>query len=348
MENKTPKQISFLVAISIAFIAILVLIGLIYVLPISFNFWYIIGFGMVLFAISYFIVLNVIEKFLYQKIKLIYKTISSSKLNDDKTNSENKKNLLLKNVEHDVVEWVRTNQEEMTQLKKMESFRRDFLGNVSHELKTPLFNIQGYIETLLDGGMRDHQINIKYLKKAASNVDRLTAIVDDLSLISEIEHDNLQLKLEVFDIGKLISEVMYSLEEQAQKNKIKLDFKTGYPTSYKVLADKQKIIQVLVNLFVNSIKYGKEGGQTLVGCYDMEDNILIEISDDGMGIDEQHLPRLFERFYRVDSNRSRIQGGTGLGLAIVKHIMEAHQQTVNVRSTLNKGSSFSFTLKKAD
>ncbi len=344
MENRTPKQIALIIALSISVTSILILWLFSYLLTHQINFFLVIGYSFFLLVISYFIILKAIENFIYQKIKLIYKTISNTKV---KKNDNSKKNaILLKDVEKDVIDWAKTNQAEMEQLKKMESFRRDFLGNVSHELKTPLFNIQGYIETLLDGGMRDYQINIKYLKKAASNVDRLEAIINDLSLISEIEHESLQLHLETFDIGRLIEEVFESLEDFAKKNNIHLRFKSGYPKAYFVIADKDKITQVLVNLVVNSIKYGKDGGETLIGCYDMEENLLIEISDNGMGISKEHLPRLFERFYRVDSNRSRIQGGTGLGLAIVKHIIEAHKQTINVRSTVDVGSSFSFTLKK--
>jgi len=291
----------------------------------------------------------ILENFTYDRIKLIYKTIHTLKLN-----REEKKNLLQDLREGDaiskvgvhVMEWANTQNEEIEFLKKQESYRREFLGNVSHELKTPIFNIQGYILTLLDGAINDPQINKDYLRKTEKNIERMITIVEELETISRLETGEISLEVIRFDILILIQEVIEFLEVKAQNRNIRLFIGTDNTLPVFVNADREKTRQVLINLIDNSIKYGKEGGRTKISVYDMDENILIEVSDDGIGIAEQHLGRLFERFYRVDKHRSRSQGGSGLGLAIVKHIIEAHKQTVNVRSTPNVGSTLSFTLKK--
>ena len=231
-------------------------------------------------------------------------------------------------------------------MKDTEKFRREFLGNVSHELKTPIFNIQGYVLTLLEGALEDEQINKKYLQRTQKSVERMISIVEDLESISTLEHNEKNLKIENFDIVDLCKSVQDSLEDKANKSTISLAFDKEYSSIF-VEADKMKINQVLTNLIDNSIKYGKENGLTKIRFYDMDDAILVEVSDDGIGIDEINLPRLSERFFRVEESRSREKGGTGLGLSIVKHIIESHQQTLNIRSTVGIGSTFSFTLKKA-
>jgi len=228
----------------------------------------------------------------------------------------------------------------------MEVYRREFLGNVSHELKTPLFNLQGFILTLMDGGIHDPNINFDFLQKSQKNIERMITIVEDLEVISRLETGEATPLLSNFSITLLVREVMEFLEPTATENHIKLLFAAEYNDNMQVRADKEKIRTVLTNLMLNSIKYGKEGGRTKVSFYDMDENYLIEISDNGVGIEEHHISRLFERFYRVDKHRSRAQGGSGLGLAIVKHIIEAHEQTINVRSAPGIGSTFSFTLKK--
>ena len=231
-------------------------------------------------------------------------------------------------------------------MKKMEVYRREFLGNVSHELKTPLFNLQGFILTLMDGGIHDPHVNVDFLQKSQKNIERMITIVEDLEVISRLETGEATPMLSNFSITALAREVMEFLEPTASENQIKLLFAAEYNDNMMVRADKEKIRTVLTNLMLNSIKYGKDGGRTKVSFYDMDENYLIEISDNGVGIEEQHISRLFERFYRVDKHRSRAQGGSGLGLAIVKHIIEAHDQTINVRSAPGVGSTFSFTLKK--
>ena len=254
---------------------------------------------------------------------------------------------ILDEVEQEVAEWADSQQKEIESLKMLEEYRRNFLGNISHELKTPIFSVQGYIHTLLDGGLYDSDINENYLRRAANNADRLLTIVEDLESISRLESGELTLDIRKFNINELVSEVFDDLEIQANEQKVNLQIKEGTDRTFYVAADRENIRQVLVNLITNSIKYGKEGGNTKVGFYDMEKYILVEIADDGIGIGEDHLKHLFDRFYRVDKSRSRTQGGSGLGLSIVKHIIEAHNQTINVRSSVGFGSTFGFTLQKA-
>jgi two-component system phosphate regulon sensor histidine kinase PhoR len=236
---------------------------------------------------------------------------------------------------------------EIQQLKQLEKYRKDFLGNVSHELKTPIFNIQGYILTLLEGGIDDPGINMLYLKRTERSIDRMISIIEDLEAISKLESGELELNLTRFNIYQMVEEVFDLQEVRAEKRNIKLKFGRTADRNIQVLADKPRIFQVVSNLIVNSINYGKDGGTTTVSFYDMDNLVLVEVRDNGIGIAERDLPRIFERFYRTDKSRSREQGGTGLGLAIVKHIIEAHNQTINVNSTLGKGTSFTFTLEKA-
>lgn len=250
-------------------------------------------------------------------------------------------------VENEVREWVAKKEEEIDSLKELENYRKNFLGNISHELKTPIFSVQGYIHTLLDGGLQDDHVNRRFLTKAANNIERLETIVSDLEIIAKLEAATLQLELQSFDIKQLTQEVMDEVEVQAQSRNINLKLKNGADQSFMVEADREYIRTVLVNLIVNSIKYGKENGQTQMAFYDMENYILVEIADNGIGIAEKHLKHLFDRFYRVDKSRSRERGGSGLGLSIVKHIVEAHNQTVNVRSTAGLGTTIGFTLQKA-
>lgn len=255
---------------------------------------------------------------------------------------------VISKVNAEVMLWAEDKIKEISTLKEQDNFRRDFIGNLAHELKTPIFNIQGYILTLLEGALEDPENNRKFLMKAAKNVDRITALLEDLDTISRIEGGIYQLKESKFDLVELASDVIESLDNRARKGKIILRLKNPKEKAIYVAGDRPKIEQVLFNLMANSINYGKEeGGETRVRFYDMEDTVLVEVADNGIGIDEEHLPRIFERFYRVDKSRSRHVGGSGLGLAIVKHIIDAHDQTINVRSSVGVGTTFSFTLKKA-
>jgi len=290
-----------------------------------------------------------LEIFIYRKIKLIYKNIHRLKTTRYKSSVFKKANMTsdpISEVNQEVILWAKDQNAEIEELKKLENFRKEFLGNVSHELKTPIFNIQGYIHTLIDGAIDDPEVNVHFLKKAAKSVDRLCDLVEDLINISQLETGQLKMEMERFDIHAQVRDIFESLEMKAQERGITFNFKEGCDQPFFVYADKYRIRQVLVNLLVNSIKYGNDDGHTFCAFYDMDENILVEISDNGEGIEENHLARLFERFYRVDKSRSREAGGNGLGLAIVKHIIEAHGQTINVRSKTGAGTTFGFTLKK--
>ncbi|MCB0400798.1 MAG: sensor histidine kinase [Flavobacteriales bacterium] len=307
---------------------------------------------LILFPISFFASYIgfrlAIEKFIYKKIKLIYRTIHKLKLaKGEKSISLDFNSDVLSQVQSEVEDWDKTNKKEIARLRGLETYRREFVGNVSHELKTPIFNIQGYLLTLLEGGLDDPAINEKYLIKANKSVERMIALIDDLDEITKLESGTIKMNIAKFDIVALTREVVASLDMRVQEKNIKLKIIDKSNKPIWVKADQTRINQVLVNLLVNSIRYGKENGETQIRFYDMHDNILVEVSDDGIGIAEEHLPRLFERFYRTDKGRARDSGGTGLGLSIVKHILEAHNQTINVRSMVDVGSTFSFTLEKA-
>lgn len=250
-------------------------------------------------------------------------------------------------VKRKVSEWSERQKGEIDILKEQAAYRREFLGNVSHELKTPIFNIQGYVLTLLDGGINDPSINKEYLIRTEKSINRMITVVEDLETISQLESATLNLDFSTFDIVSLSREIIEFMEIKAKKKKVSIEFDKNYNKPIMVKADMKRIRQVLINLFDNAIKYSNKADSfTQISFIDMDENVLIEVNDNGLGIDQENIPRIFERFFRTDKGRSREQGGSGLGLAIVKHIMEAHQQTINVRSTLGVGTTFGFTLKK--
>ncbi len=349
MKFSSPQNIALLTSLLIIiafniFYAVLCLLSYAY-----FNIAVIFVVSLLLFIFSYFVYKYALKEFLYDKIKVIYKTIHSHKA--PKGSKFEKLDLgrdVINDVNSDVVTLMNDRREEIEQLKKLEEYRRSFIGNVSHELKTPVFNIQGYISTLLDGAIEDKQVNKDYLMKAEKNVERMVSLIEDLDIISKLESGEIKLDFSSFDIVALTKEVIELLEIKARQKNIFLYPGKNSENPVYVFADKENIRHVMVNLIDNSIKYGNTGGKTKISFYDMDENILVEIADNGIGVEEIYLPRLFERFFRVDKSRSREQGGSGLGLAIVKHIVEAHGQSVNVRSTPGVGSTFSFTLKKAE
>tara|TARA_B100000787_G_scaffold153966_1_gene128522 strand:- start:52822 stop:53862 length:1041 start_codon:yes stop_codon:yes gene_type:complete len=297
------------------------------------------------FTISFFIIQFRAERFIYNRIKKIYDEVSI--LNEDEFNrayATTDIDALSKSVQ----EYVQGKRIEIKNLTERDSFRKDFLGNVAHELKTPLFTVQGYILTLIEGAVNDKLIRDKYLGRANKGVERLVAIVKDLDMIAKLETEGLKMNIEVFNIIDLIQNVFDLFEMRAKKRNITLQFDKVYEFPVFVKGDTERIEQVLINLVVNSIKYGKTNGITSVGIESYSENkFMIKVIDDGEGIKQEHISRLFERFYRVDQSRSREQGGSGLGLSIVKHIIEAHNEIVLLKSTFRKGSEFSFTLRKA-
>lgn len=346
MSYTNPKQLSTSLAIFLASFFVVVYIIISLVLD-NFDVVILIGIGILLFAFAFLLLRYSINKFIYNKIKVIYKTIHNIRVRKD----EDDEYLLdesLDDVNRQVVEWGEKQKNEIDALKEQATYRREFLGNVSHELKTPIFNIQGYVLTLLDGGINDPDINKDYLIRTEKSINRMIAIVEDLETISQLESATLKLDLTTFDIVSLTREIIEFMEIKARKKGVLLDFDKNYDKPIIVEADKKRIRQVLINLFDNAIKYSnKDDCYSRISFFDMDENVLVEISDNGLGIDEENIPRIFERFYRTDKGRSREQGGTGLGLAIVKHIIEAHQQAINVRSNLGVGTTFGFTLKKA-
>lgn len=295
---------------------------------------------------SLVVLLVFVEYYILKKINQIFETVKNYRTqNNDNTYRVKESANELENLNNEIIAWAEERKNEIERLKKLEVYRKEFLGNVSHELKTPIFNIQGYVLTLLDGGLEDQSINRNFLQRTEKSIDRMITIIDDLEAISQLETGELQIEPEKFDIVTLVKDAVDAQDMKATAKGIIITVEEEKQIF--VLADRFRIRQVIVNLIVNSIKYGKEYGETKIRFYDVGENISIEIADNGIGIGKEHLPRLFERFYRVDKSRSRDIGGTGLGLAIVKHIIEAHNQTINVMSTEGVGTVFSFTLQKA-
>ena len=303
--------------------------------------------GAVVGAVCFLLVYRQLGLYIQDRVRIIYKTIRRLKGSTSHAHLDMGQDIV-EQVNRDVMAWADSQIEEITTLREADTFRKEFIGNLAHELKTPIFNIQGFILTLLEGGLNDPEINRKFLLKAAKNVDRMAGLLEDLDVMTKMESGTLDIELVPFDLLEIIRETMESLEPKARRSKIDLRLKKGFDSSQiMVKGDSAKIVQVLTNLIVNSINYGSEEGHTEIRYYDADDAILVEVADNGIGISESHLARVFERFYRVDKSRSRHAGGSGLGLAIVKHILESHGQTISVRSTEGEGSTFSFTLEKA-
>jgi len=301
----------------------------------------------IIFIGSYALIQFTLEKFIYRKIKLIYKLIHHTKAT--KKEEVYFKYILpqkgIDEVREDVEQWAEKRNEEIELLRQNEAFRKEFLQNLAHEFKTPIFAIQGYVDTLLNGAMEDEEVRKKFLENTSRNVDRLVNLVDDLDEISKLERGEQLLYKQNFVIQDMIRDVFDSLSLAASQKNIRHIIKKGCETPIVVFADKEKIRQVLINMVENAIKYGKLGGTIVASCYKTDErNVLVEVSDDGIGIEEEHLRRIFERFYRTDAARSRDRGGTGLGLAICKHIIEAHGHSIHVRSTLDVGTTIGFTL----
>ena len=348
MKIEKPGVAALLVAVVAGFFGYLLLFtytrGLVTPLPT----WQLLLGVIVLMLTVYYAVFYTVNQFIYNKVKLIFKTIHEIRAGTDQEEEEIARSTSLKMVEREVAEWAEERKAEIVELKEREMFRREFIGNVSHELKTPIFNIQGYILTLIDGGLEDENINMKYLKRASKSVDRMINLIQDMDTLNKLESGILEVKKQVFDVGRLIRDVADMLEDSAKKRGVKLNIAFKKGQDFRVLADPNRIEQVLFNLLINAIKYSNKDGNVGVNIFNLHNRVLIEIEDDGVGIPENDIARIFERFYRVDKSRARDAGGSGLGLSIVKHILDTHKETINVRSTEGVGSTFSFTLKKAE
>jgi two-component system phosphate regulon sensor histidine kinase PhoR len=298
------------------------------------------------FLIIYALTNYLLDKFFIDTINPIYKIIRSVKINPNQIEDDIDTLEFSRNLELEVDQWAKEKLQQISRLRQMEKYRKEFLGNISHELKTPIFTMQGYVSTLIEGGINDPKINKKYLLRTEKSIDRMISIVEDLITISKLESSDLILEKETFNIVQLVFELVDMQEMRAAKKNIQFKVNKTKQEIVNVNADKKLIYQVLLNLIVNSISYGREDGVTEINIYDMDVQIMVDVTDNGIGIPKQDLTRLFERFYRVDKSRSKEYGGTGLGLSICKHIMEAHLQTITVSSELGQGSSFAFTLEK--
>ena len=342
-----PKSQTIKFALRLAAImtvmAIFFALSLFYGLEINSPLWLWLIFGFVFFLFSFWVIKYYTERLIYRQIKKIYKDVQG--LEDAKID-QSPVTMDLNVLTQEVERFTENRQLELTTLKDREAYRREFMGNVAHELKTPLFTVQGYVLTLLDGAMKDKSVCKKYLQRANKAVERLIYIVKDLDMITKIEMGGLTLDQESFNIIELVQNAFDLLEMKAEKKEISLVFDRDYQDSIMVNADRERIQQVLTNLVDNSIKYGKQSGTTEVAINQLsEDRCLVRITDNGEGIEQEHMGRLFERFYRVDKSGSRAVGGSGLGLAIVKHLIEAHDEKIYVESQFGVGSEFSFTLE---
>lgn len=340
-KNFSPQQLAALTALALS---VPITLGLFVFKPV---WWIAILSFIVIFFGSFGLILYTLQNFIYRKIKLIYKLIYQTKASKREEFYYN--NILpqksIDEVREDVEAWAKQKKNEIEVLKQNEAFRKEFLQNLSHELKTPIFAIQGYVDTLLGGALTNEAVNTKFLSNTSRNVDRLVNLLDDLDEISKLESGQLKLNLSNFIIQDLYKEVADSLFIKAKEKNIRCVIKKGCELPFTVNADKEKIRQVLINLVDNAVKYGKQNGTIEASFYNVDGKtVLIEISDDGYGISEEHLPRIFERFYRTDLARSRKEGGSGLGLSICKHIVEAHGQTMHVRSKVDVGTTIGFSL----
>lgn len=350
MDGPSPRNLAFLTAILVSLLFSALLGAADHYFFGGMNGMRLFAMGTVLAIITFVVVHYVLIDFIYEKVKVVYRTISLVKnpTKDLKERISDERDIL-GSVNQQVLTWAEERNREVQDLRDMELYRREFLGNISHELKTPIFNIQGYLHTLLDGGLEDPEVNRKYLKRADRSVERMISLVEDLDLISKLESGRLSLNQQRFNVVELVREVIDMQEQKADRRKVRIRLNKKYERPIMVMADPDRIRQVYINLIDNAIKYGSAEGTIELRFYDMEPNVLCEVADDGPGIEAEHLPRLFERFYRTDKARAREQGGSGLGLSIVKHIIEAHGQGINVRSQTGEGSgtTFAFTLALA-
>lgn len=343
---KTSYKFALRTALVITFVISILIGGVLWYFNIlSEQIYLLLGFSVAIFGLSFAIIQTRIKYFIYKRIKKIYDDVSLLE-----STSFTPKPIVtdMETLTAEIEKFAEDKRIEIDTLKIREEYRKEFLGNIAHELKTPLFTVQGYILTLLDGAMNDKNVREKYLKRANKGVERLIYIIKDLDLITKLEIGDMKLDRADFDIVEVVRNVFDLLEIKASKNDINLMFDMDYEKPIMVNADKEKIQQVISNLLVNSIKYGHPEGTTEVSIENLIRNkVIVRITDNGEGIPEEHIPRIFERFYRVDKSGSRKEGGSGLGLSIVKHIIEAHGEKIYVESDVEVGSEFSFTLEKS-
>lgn len=345
MQKKIRRTYKFAIKTALYITVVLTVLITVFSLQTnSFSYWTIIGFSVISYIISFIIIQYRVERFIYRRVKKIYDDLTlleSASIRKQPITTD------MATLTQEIGKFAENKKLEIETLKIREEYRKEFLGNISHELKTPLFTVQGYVLTLLEGAMDNENLREKYLERANKGVERLIYIVQDLDMITKLEVGDLSLNIEAFDIVALVEGVFDLLEMKAAKKKISLIFDMDYPNPIMVKADKERIRQVLTNLIVNSIKYGRAKGTTEISIENLIKNkVIVRVTDNGEGIAKANIPRLFERFYRIDKSGSRKEGGSGLGLSIVKHIIEAHDEKIYVESELSVGSEFSFTLEK--
>lgn len=347
MKLFSTQNMALILSVFMAILFALIVFGIDVFFSAHIPFYYILLGAFFYFAFSYFLVQYMLNKFIVKRIEPIYQTINAIKIPQKILFEKIDDTDIITELNDEVLHWARAKTAEINQLKENEQFRKEFLGNVAHELKTPVFNIQGYVLTLLDGGLEDDEINRKYLKRTAKNVKRMISIIKDLDTITRLESGLVKLNMSDFNIVQMIEEVIDANEMRSEKYGIKINFTGVLVSNMKVNADKEKIFEAFNNLLVNSLKYGKQGGITSITLTDDGRKVYVTVADNGIGISEEDLPHIFERFFRADKSRSRERGGSGLGLAIVKHVIEAHGETIKVKSKLGVGTSFTVSLQKA-
>jgi len=347
MKLFSSKRISIVLALSFSILTGIAIGSTIVIDSSGYYLLYTLFWVLLSFIIYYISIYHTFNKYILKKIRPFFETVDFLQMPESKLYSQVEEGEILKSLDKEFMEWAKSKVKEIATLKANEKFRKEFLGNVSHELKTPLFNMQGYISTLIDSKLKDKKINFKYLQRTEKNINRLISIVKDLETISALESGETKLDFEDFNILDLISDLIEMQEISANKKGISLEIDSGECKSFMVHADKKGISDILGNLLINSIIYGVENGKTTIKIKEDKDKILISIIDNGIGIDKKNISRIFERFYRVDKSRSKIHGSTGLGLSIVKHTIEAHNQKITVKSTVDSGSNFTFSLNKS-
>lgn len=346
MKNITAKHIALFIAL--INVAIVITIFSFFYFFNDVNYIIFTLFGVLFtFVFTYIPVLFILQYFILNRIDPIYKTIESIKIPHQKLFEKIEDKDLIKELNTEVMSWANEKAKEIEQLKFNETLRKEFIGNIAHELKTPIFNIQGYVLTLLDGAMDDKDITKKYLKRSAQNISRMITIIRDIDTITRLESRIQKLNIKKFNLSKLITEVIELLDIKKEQYHIIIDFDEQKYNDIFVLADREKLYELINNLLVNSLKYGKENGHTKIYMRRELRKVFVSIEDNGIGIAQENLPRIFERFYRVDKSRSRERGGSGLGLSIVKHIIEAHHEQIEVESSPGRGTKFTFSLQLA-
>lgn len=345
MRNLKPLQLLILGSVGVVASTLVLLLAL-YFIGFEFSFYLFLILPLFVGIATFILFYIFIQQFINERLKLLYRSIRKGKFNKENEFSFKIKEDSIAMAEEETKQWTIEKQTEISRLKEQEEFRREFLGNLAHELKTPIFSIQGYLLTLLEGGLEDDRVNTMFLERASKATDRMVSLVEDLDQITKLEVEGLRMEMKAFNLNELIKEVFESLELMAAEKNIRIRFAKSYEPVF-VKGDRAKLAQVFTNLISNSISYGNENGETKVRLYPIDDIVTIEVSDNGLGVADASVPRLFERFYRVEKSRNRKDGGSGLGLSIVKHIIECHNHSISVRSTEGVGSTFIFALDLA-